>query len=404
MLDRSELESQEAAKLAPYAMRSAESRGRKYPEKPPSCRTAYQRDRDRIIHSTAFRRLEYKTQVFANHEGDHYRTRLTHTMEVAQIARTIARALGANEDLVESIALAHDLGHTPFGHSGENALKEMMTGEGGFEHNLHGLRVVDHLERQYPAFPGLNLSFEVREAIAKHSTAYDSPELNEQAPEFMRQLFHEFRQEQPPTLEAQIVEIADSIAYDSHDIDDGLYSGYLNERELTKQRLPGLAIELAEKESAAAENEAYPLSEEEKPRRRQLVRHLINIVVIDFIEETSKRLNDAAPRSSEDVRNLNERITAFSDEVKRDKEELEQYLMANFYRHYRVLRMARKAQRFIIEIFGAYDDDPRQLPPEFQGRVAVEGKRRAICDYIAGMTDRFAQQEYLRLFMPFESA
>ena len=391
MLTRPEIEARERRELAPYAMRSADSKGRRHDEPPPALRTAYQRDRDRVIHSTAFRRLEYKTQVFVNHEGDHYRTRLTHTMEVAQLARTIARALNVNEDLVEAIALAHDVGHTPFGHSGEEALRELMKDHGGFEHNLHGLRVVDLLERQYPAFPGLNLTYEVREAIAKHSTVHDCPQVREFDPTL------------PPVLEAQIVEAADSIAYDSHDIDDGLASGILNEQELLRLRLTAEAHELAEREfHAAGRGEAGTPALRARQRRRQLVRHLINLIVTDLINATDARLKELNPQSPDDVRATPDRIVTFSRELDERKRELEQFLIENFYQHYRVQRMMQKAKRFTREIFAAYVNDLKQLPPEYQKRAERDDLYRTICDYIAGMTDRYAQAEYLRLFAPFE--
>jgi dGTPase len=389
MISREAIEAREDRELAPYAMRSAASRGRVHKEPAPELRTVYQRDRDRVIHSTAFRRLEYKTQVFVNHEGDHYRTRLTHTMEVAQIGRTIARCLDANEDLVEAIALAHDVGHTPFGHSGEEVLRELMKDHGGFEHNIHGLRVVDILENEYPDFPGLNLTYEVREAIAKHSTAYDSPSVLG------------FQPKQPPTLEAQIVEVADSIAYDSHDVDDGLLSGLLNEKDLLQQALPNHASKCAG--SLFTESSSRRMQEGlSRLRRRQLVRHLINLIVSDLVEATATRLREVKPRSPDDLRNLPERVVCFSARIDDEKKQLETYLLDHFYRHYRVARMAWKARRFVREIFTAYVDDPRQLPTEYQKRMKDDGEYRVVCDYVAGMTDRYAQQEYLRLFAPFE--
>ena len=390
MLTRQELEAREKRELAPYAMRSAESKGRRFDEPAPAIRTSYQRDRDRIIHSTAFRRLEYKTQVFVNHEGDHYRTRLTHTMEVAQVARTIARALNVNEDLTEAVALAHDVGHTPFGHSGEDALRELMKEHGGFEHNLHGLRVVDHLERLYPEFRGLNLTYEVREAIAKHSTAYDCPQVRE------------FQPDLPPTLEAQIVEAADSIAYNSHDIDDGLMSGLLRDEDLLRLRLPARAMKLAEDEIKRDPSGASRPEITDRLRCRQLVRHLINLVVNDLVHATDARLRELDPKSPEDVRRAPGRIVAFSAKLGEEKRELEEYLQENFYQHYRVQRMSLKAKRFIREIFAAYLQDVRQLPPDYQKRAAREGLHQTLCDYIAGMTDRYVQEEYLKLFEPFE--
>lgn len=382
MLARREtIEEREAATLAPYAQRSRDSRGRDYPEPEHPYRTAYQRDRDRIIHCGAFRRLEYKTQVFVNHEGDHFRTRLTHTMEVAQIARTLARALNVNEDLTEAIALAHDLGHTPFGHSGEDALRELMHDHGGFEHNIHGLRVVEVLERRYPDFPGLNLTWEVREAIAKHSTRYDSPETQRFAPHLR------------PSVEAQIVEIADSIAYDSHDLDDGLYAGLLTEEGL--REVPFLA-ELLDRVSSR-----WPEADG-KMRRSQLVRALIDAEATDLIETTAAHLAALAPCSADEVRRANHNVVAFSPQMEARRREVEDYLMRHVYRHYRVMRMASKARRFVEELFCAYVKEPAQLPPEYQARLAHESRERVVCDYIAGMTDRYAMDEYLKLFAPYE--
>jgi len=381
MITRRDVEAREERDLAPYAMRAGRSRGRVHPEPPPEYRTDYQRDRDRIIHSTAFRRLEYKTQVFVNHEGDHYRTRLTHTLEVAQIARTIARALAANEDLTEAIALAHDVGHTPFGHAGEEALRELMAGHGGFEHNLHGLRVVDELERQYPGFPGLNLTYEVREAIAKHATLYDHPPADE------------FEPERQPTLEAQIVEVADAIAYDSHDLDDGLYSGLLDPAELLRLALPARAAARAGADHAPAD------LVHDKRCRRQLVRHVIHLIVTDLVEATQTRLERLAPRGPEDVRRAPERVVVFGEPMRAEKQALEDYLMDRFYRHFRLVRMARKAKRLLREMFTAFVREPRQLPAEYQARLRdAPYPHQVVCDYIAGMTDRYAHLEHRRLF------
>ena len=393
---REETEALEERILAPYAMRSGRTRGRVHPEPSPLFRTQYQRDRDRIIHSTAFRRLEYKTQVFVNHEGDHYRTRLTHTMEVAQIARTIARILRANEDLVEAIALSHDLGHTPFGHAGEEALRDLMAGHGGFEHNLHGLRVVDHLERQYLEFPGLNLTYEVREAIAKHATRYDRPPAAE------------FRPDLRPTLEAQIVEVADAIAYTSHDLDDGLLSGILDGRELLHVRLPARAWRRATGGAFGGPGggaDGLQPSFAEKRHRRQLVRHVIDLIVTDLVRATATRLADLKCADPEDIRVAPDRVVVFSEEVGAEQEELQSCLMEKFYRHYRLVRMARKARRLLTELFEAFLDEPRQLPPEYQERLDLgESVHQVICDYIAGMTDRYAHLEHQRLFGPLERA
>ncbi len=381
LVSREAVEAREAAMLAPYAARSRESRGRRHPEPEHPLRTVYQRDRDRIVHSTAFRRLEYKTQVFVNHEGDYYRTRLTHTLEVSQIARTIARIMGLNEDLAEAIALAHDLGHTPFGHSGEEELAEQMKGHGGFEHNRHGLRVVDHLERRYPSFPGLNLSWEVREAMAKHTTRHDRPTVTE------------FDDGLQPVLEAQAVEVADEIAYNNHDIDDGLTAHLLRRNELAEVEAWHVAAEAVERQQPGLP---------ERIRDRQVIIRLINAQVTDLVETTLGRLAEQGIESADGVRHAEGRLFAFSATVERRKAELEAFLYDKLYRHYRVARMTSKAKRFVRELFQAYLADERQLPDEYRATAAQEGLHRAIGDYIAGMTDRYAQDEYKKLFYPFE--
>jgi len=381
LIGRQALEEREQHILAPYAAHSAGSRGRRYPEPEHPYRACYQRDRDRIIHSTAFRRLEYKTQVFVNHEGDYYRTRLTHTLEVAQIARTIARALNLNEDLAEAIALAHDVGHTPFGHSGEDALRELMAEHGGFEHNLHGLRVVDLLERRYVQFPGLNLTYEVREGMAKHHTRYDHP------------LPGDFADDLQPTPEAQVVEAADSIAYDSHDLDDALKAGLVEDADLAGVTLWELAQERAEREFG-------PLGPDS--RRVHVVRFLINLEVTALLEEACSNLEEARVTSLAEVRQAGRPLVGFDETTRERRRELQQFLMVHVYQHYRVIRMASKARRFIEELFAAYVQNPGQLPDSALERVEEEGLHRAVCDYIAGMTDRYAQDEYLKLFAPFE--
>ncbi len=381
ILTREAIEEREERTLAPYAAKSRHSRGREHPEPEHPLRTAYQRDRDRIVHSTAFRRLEYKTQVFVNHEGDYYRTRLTHTLEVAQISRTIARIMGLNEDLVEAIALAHDLGHTPFGHSGEQELNEQMKDHGGFEHNRHGLRVVEKLERRYPAFPGLNLSWEVREAIAKHTTRHDRPAIAR------------YDDGTQPLLEAQAVEVADEIAYNNHDLDDGLTAGLLSERDLR-------AVELWATTAQAVDDQLPGLPR--KLRQRQIIIRLINAQVTDLVETTAARIAERGIRSPEDVRAAGERLFRFSPAMESRKKELEAFLHEELYHHYRVVRMMTKAKRFIRELFQAYLADPRQLPDEHRAAAKTEGLHQAICDYIAGMTDRFAQDEYKKLFYPYE--
>ena len=381
LVGREVVEAREDAVLAPYATRSRASRGRRHPEPEHPLRTVYQRDRDRIVHSTAFRRLEYKTQVFVNHEGDYYRTRLTHTLEVSQIARTIARIMGLNEDLAEAIALAHDLGHTPFGHSGEEELAEQMQGHGGFEHNRHGLRVVDTLERRYPSFPGLNLSWEVREAMAKHTTRHDRPAVAE------------FDDGLQPVLEAQAVEVADEIAYNNHDVDDGLTAHLIRRDELA-------AVEAWAR--AAAEVERQQPGLPERIRDRQVIIRLINAQVTDLVETTLARVAELGVGSPDDVRRAETRLFAFSATVERRKTELEAFLNEKLYRHYRVARMTSKAKRFVRDLFQAYLTDERQLPDEYRATADREGLYRAICDYIAGMTDRYAQDEYKKLFYPFE--
>jgi len=381
LLNRQALEEREERTLAPYAALSARSRGRRHSEPEHPYRTCYQRDRDRIIHSTAFRRLEYKTQVFVNHEGDYYRTRLTHTLEVAQIARTIARALNLNEDLAEAVALAHDLGHTPFGHSGEDALRELMREHGGFEHNLHGLRVVDKLEHRYAQFPGLNLTYEVREGMARHRTRYDQPPASE------------FADDGQPALEAQAVELADAIAYDSHDLDDALKAGLVSEEDLDGVALWELARE-------RAEGEWGPLGPES--RRVHVVRFLINLEVTALLEQTCTNLERLGVGSAAEVRRPSSPVVAFAPETARLRHELQEFLLERVYRHYRVVRMATKARRFVEELFAAYLANPRQLPDPALRLLEEDGLHQVVCDYIAGMTDRYAQDEYLKLFVPFE--
>lgn len=365
--------------LAPYAAQSEHSRGRKHAEAAPEGRNEFQRDRDRIIHSTAFRRLEYKTQVFVNHEGDLFRTRLTHSIEVAQIGRGIARNLGLHEDLVEAIALAHDLGHTPFGHAGQDALNECMREHGGFEHNLQSLRVVDVLEQRYAEFDGLNLTFEVREGILKHCSPQHARQLGD-----VGQRFLEKRQ---PSLEAQVANLADEIAYNNHDVDDGLRSGLITLAQLSEVEL--FARHLAEVKGR------YPALGERK-LVHETVRRMINALVQDLCRQSSANIAVVNPQSIEDVRR-NGALIAFSADMQRQQRELKQFLRANLYRHYRVNRMSSKAQRIIRELFAVFDQDPTLMPDEFQLR-AKSDKPRAVADYIAGMTDRYAIREYRRLF------
>ena len=376
--------------LAPCAADPAASRGRLYPEASPAYRSEYQRDRDRIIHSAAFRRLEYKTQVFVNHEGDLFRTRLTHSIEVAQVARSIARALQLNEDLTEGIALAHDLGHTPFGHAGQDALNACMKSYGGFEHNLQSLRVVDELEERYAEFPGLNLTFETREGILKHCSLKNAAELGE--------LGRRFIEKQQPSLEAQLTNLADEIAYNSHDVDDGLRSGLITVEALATVTLFQEQYEIV--------RSLYP---DLAPRRtiHEIVRRLIGCQVIDLVETSKAALLQANPDSADAVRRHGEPLIDFSDSMRAKNIELKRFLRTRLYRHYRVHRMSAKAGRTITALFEAYIDDPRLMPDDAQQQVALlektfgkDGRARAVADYIAGMTDRYAIAEYQRTFNP----
>ncbi len=368
--------------LAPYAMKSYNSRGRHYTEESHPYRSHYQRDRDRIVHSAAFRRLEYKTQVFVNHEGDYYRTRLTHTLEVAQIARTIANALRLNVDLTEAIALAHDLGHTPFGHAGEEALNDLTSKLGGFNHNIHGLRVVDILEERYPGFSGLNLSWEVREGIVKHATAFDKAgKIPELCPK------------ESPTLEAQIADIADEIAYDNHDLDDGLTSGLLTQKDLEKI---ALWQELSQKVLTRYPKMGINLS------KFLIIRALIDMQVTDLIQETESKIKSLRIHTHLDVKKRSSRVVTFSRRMMELRRPLRELLMDKLYHHYRVVRMSIKAKRFIKELFLFYIARPDALPMPIQARIFKDGKYKVVCDYIAGMTDRYALDEYKKLFDPYE--
>ena len=376
--------------LAPYAADPAVSKGRQHNEPAPAYRSEFQRDRDRIIHSAAFRRLEYKTQVFVNHEGDLFRTRLTHSIEVAQVARSIARALQLNEDLTEGIALAHDLGHTPFGHAGQDALNACMKDYGGFEHNLQSLRVVDELEDRYAAFPGLNLTFETREGILKHCSFKNAAALGD--------LGRRFIEKQQPSLEAQQTNLADEIAYNSHDVDDGLRSGLITVETLNTVTLF--------REQYETVRSLYP---ELAPRRtiHEVVRRLIGCQVIDLVETSKARLDRAAPDNIDAVRNHGKPLIAFSDAMLEKNLELKRFLRANLYRHYRVHRMSAKAGRTLTALFEAFLEDPRLLPEDAQQQAALlekvsgkDGRARVVADYIAGMTDRYAITEYERTFNP----
>ncbi len=365
--------------LAPYAAHAGQSRGRLHQEPDAISRSQFQRDRDRIIHSAAFRRLEYKTQVFVNHEGDLFRTRLTHSLEVAQIGRAVACNLRLNEDLVEAIALAHDLGHTPFGHAGQDALHECMKPYGGFEHNLQSLRVVDVLEERYAAFDGLNLTFETREGILKHCSAKNARELGEVGERFLTR--------QQPSLEAQIANLADEIAYSNHDIDDGLRSGLLKLSQL--EQVPIFA------RHARAVREEYPAIAERR-MIHETVRRMINTLVVDLTEESRRLIAAAAPADIDAVR-AGPVLTAFSPAMRVEASELKSFLHDQLYRHYRVMRMSTKARRIVADLFNAFVEQPKLLPVDQQSRAAL-GAPRAIADYVAGMTDRYAIKEHRRLF------
>lgn len=380
MRTRAELEKHEADSLAPYALRARDSRGRIEPEPPHGYRTAFQRDRDRVLHARAFRRLQYKTQVFPYSEGDHFRNRLTHTLEVAQIARTAARSLGANEDLVEAIVLAHDLGHPPFGHAGEHVLNQLLKPQGGFEHNRQSLRIVDWLEDRSDRYPGLNLCHETRAGILKHGSdfpRYPHPvPLPDLAP--------------GPSLEAQLANVCDEIAYHTHDLDDGLRSGVLDWAELEEVALYRRARAVMQARGDGGERS-------ERPR---LAVALIDLLATDLIEASARRLEQHRPMSPEAAAAAPERLVGFSSEIATEQRQLSRFLLERFYRHHRVLRMAAKAERILGDLWRAYAADPRQLPPHVLERAQGEPEERAIADYVAGMTDRFAMDEHDRLFDP----
>lgn len=383
---REEIEKLEDKNLASCAMHSRDSRGRKFKEAEHQYRTIYQRDRDRIVHCEAFRRLEYKTQVFVIFEGDYYRTRLTHTLEVAQIARTIGRNLRLNEDLIEAIALAHDVGHAPFGHAGEEALQEIMKEFGGsFNHNLHGYRIVTELEKRYKDFDGLNLTYEVKEGIVKHRTVFDIPSQ-----------VKEFKNNEQPTLEAQVVDIADELAYYNHDLDDGLTADLLKETDLEKISLWNKAYNKIKKDYT---------KEDKVMLKYHLIRELINQQVDDLLKESLKNIAKNNLKSLADVRKSKERIIAFSSKMQDDKKQARDFLMKNLYQNTRVVRMTSKAKRFIRELFNVYRENPKQLPVKIFKMIQakpVKEKNQIICDYIAGMTDRFVLDEYKKLFYPYE--
>ncbi|MBI1424108.1 MAG: deoxyguanosinetriphosphate triphosphohydrolase [Gammaproteobacteria bacterium] len=380
------------SELAVYAARDATSRGRRYTEPGPNYRSQYQRDRDRIVHSSAFRRLEYKTQVFVNHEGDMFRTRLTHSIEVAQIARSIARILHLNEDLAETVALAHDLGHTPFGHAGQDALNHCMSDYGGFEHNLQSLRVVDELEERYAEFPGLNLTFESREGILKHCSLQNAKALGDVGERFIHK--------QQPGLEAQVVNLADEIAYNNHDVDDGLRAKLISIEQLCE---------------VALFNDQFQVVKAQYPKltgRRlvhETIRRMINLLVVDLIENSQGMLTAAAPESIDAVRGYHRELIGFSEHMRQQSLELKRFLRNNLYRHYRVHRMTVKADKILRDLFNGFMHNIYLLPPEHQHTAqryaeatGEAGKARAVADYIAGMTDRFAIMEHRRIFDPSE--
>jgi dGTPase len=383
MQSRQDFEKIEEMVLAPWAAHSGKSEGRAIAEDEHPYRTAFQKDRDRIIHTTAFRRLEYKTQVFVNFEGDYYRTRLTHTIEAAQIGRTIARALRLNEDLTEAITLAHDLGHTPFGHAGEEILSKLMVEHGGFDHNKQTLRLVTELESRFPEFPGLNLTYEVREGIVKHESAYDVADPDNQ----------EYQPHLQPTLEALVVNYCDAIAYTTHDLDDGLRSGIL-------------LIEQVRDAKLALVDEAFALVGEgvewSEMTRHRLIRKLINLLVSDLIRTSSEAIERAGVGCLEDVRHCEEPLVTMSREMLEKDRQLKQFLFRNMYRHYRVMRMSIKAQRVLEELWREYTRSPVQLPASTQARIGTRDVYRVVTDYLAGMTDRYTMQEWDKLFNPWE--
>jgi dGTPase len=386
IVSRADQERKERTFLAPYALLSQDTKGRVYPEEECPYRTAFQRDRDRIIHSKAFRRLEYKTQVFAYYEGDHYRTRLTHTLEVAQIARSISQYLGANEDLTHAIALAHDLGHTPFGHAGECSLQGIMKEHGGFEHNSQSLRVVETLEARYPDFPGLNLCYETRSGIIRHSTVYDH------APE---QVVKEFLNLPQPSLETQTVNYADEIAYSCHDIEDGLRSGYFDETDLAELDLWNEVTERIRTRYPKLDRDTF---------RYQSTRKLIDTFIRDVLNATETFLADRSFSSSEEIMEASEPAVRFTPRMSEWKKKLNKFLHSRFYTHHKILRMQYKANRLLSDLFHEYVKRPSQLPPGVQKRIArnEDPLERTVCDYIAGMTDRFALDEHRKLFLPYE--
>ncbi|MFT5197008.1 MAG: dGTPase [Cellvibrionaceae bacterium] len=379
LITREHLENMEQANLAPYALKSSESVGRVHVENESLTRTAFQRDRDRIIHTRAFRRLEYKTQVFIFYEGDHYRTRLTHTLEVAQIGKAVARGLAANQDLTEAICLAHDLGHSPFGHAGEWVLKDLMAEHGGFNHNSQSYRIVTELEQRYPDFLGLNLTYETREGMIKHETDYDHSQEHMYAPG------------RRASLEAQIANLADEAAYNAHDLDDGLRAEFFDIEALNQ-----LAIWQRLRQNIGWESGRF-----NEMLRHEMIRELVGVSVNDLITHTDKRLSDAGISSSSGVQLHESNIVSYSEPLGEEIKELKRFLLAKMYRHYRLMRMQTKARNFITDIFNAYLKEPSMLPAKTQEKFTNYAKEQVICDYIAGMTDRYALDEWERLFMPY---
>jgi dGTPase len=379
LFTRAILERNEALTLAGYASLSSASRGRVYPEEESTYRTSFQKDRDRVIHTSAFRRLEYKTQVFANYEGDYYRTRLTHTLEVAQVSKSIARALGLNEDLTETIALAHDLGHPPYGHAGERTLNRLAKDMGGFDHNKQSLRVVTELEQRYPNFSGLNLTWETLEGIMKHETEYEVPD-------------SQWEPDQQPSLEAQVVNLADELSYNAHDLDDGLRSGILSPQQISQVALIG---ELMTKLELELEPDSFP-----SQSRFTLIREFLGLMIGDTIQSTHQQLENLQIKTIDDVRTASQTLVTTSEALKQQLKELQQFLYQNFYFHYRLIRMTKKADHILERIFQAYIASPNMLPLEIQKNIELRGLERSVIDYLASMTDRYVADEYSRLFDP----
>jgi len=380
LLTRYNLEKHENTRLAPYAMRSSATKGRKYAEPETEYRTVYQRDRDRILHTTAFRRLEYKTQVFINFEGDHYRTRLTHTLEVAQIGRTIARSLGVNEDLVEAICLAHDLGHPPFGHSGETVLNKLMAENGGFNHNFHSYKIITELEKRYPDFDGLNLTYEVLEGVVKHESEYDISASSGYDPLLRGH------------IEAQIANVADELAYTAHDLDDGLRSGILSPYQLA-------SIELWHAVTAKNKSDDFVLTD---INRHEIIRQLIGLQIANLLQHSNRRIKEADPKSSLDIQKLPFNVISFDDDLNAMNRQMKDFLYKNLYKNYRLMRMSFKAENVITALFKSYCSEPKILPSHIQALIDHHGIKETVCNYIAGMTDRFATEEFKRLFDPSE--